>query len=546
LISALIIIAISFVLAVGWWGVGRLVCPRSGPAVAVMSGLTVFLFLCATVWLGKIPGYYLMPVIWGYLATGMWVALRRTSPSVLGGVGLGMVLIGTTYALPFAIEPGLLAYAHWGTDQWGYTAVSKWLTLHSVAELPAISEKPGMDWVWQMLVIRDRPLMYTVLAVIASAFGCETVTIYYALPAALVGAVFLILFSSGAAESGRAYAAHFLTSAAVAMQPILWLHFQHQYLAGVVAGLTLIIFALALCENQMRPNQTPLFFSLAVLLGVLFAGLYTITLSGVCLGLLVATFAFAIGRDWVRTRTLGPWQQSAATKAWTVGIGIVSAICLLLIRRAMREPLGLPPGSGAGGHPWAQIGAIFGLTEIGPWYQSTAVRGADGIDPVTYFPAGSSVGIILTVVAVLLFGVQIVRWWRRRADITLLLILAAVFAALAMAASPQSDNIVLSRCVPIFGPLLLVVLGFVAREEPRRWLRWLTVGLACLPAVRAMPGTWRMLASPVNLISEAQWKAPPKGDPWGTAAYLYFYRDRQEIDWSMAPDAYRIRRNPNP
>lgn len=526
------IIGATAVLSLSLWGIGRLLRNDDLPACAVLRGWTVLMAVCAMAWFGRFPAVYLAPVLWLLIAAGLLSAVRHLPRALLAGGLIGGAVIAASFALPFALQPGLLAYAHWGSDQWGYAAVSKWLVLHSVHELPVIDYKPGLDWVWKVLITRERPLIYLELAVVASAFGMKTIIACYVLSATALTGVFLSFFLGSTPLRITALPARWAVSLGVAVQPIMWLHFQHQFLGGVMAGAMGLILVVAVCQSQLRLPGDPIFLAAAALFAVLIGGLYTTLVSWVLLAMLAA-----IGSaSWVLTKPT----PSLAPRAWrTVAALLVLAGGAFWAMHVL-SPAGArtPGGTGGASHLWAQCGALFGLTEITPWYQRAGSLGALGIDPGNYQPPGSALGVALFAVLGIFLAAQCWLWWRQKRDATPGVVMFVAVVAMAAAFPPRGDNVVLSRALPVFGVMLLVATAATAGLEQPRWRRWLAIGLACFPLVRAAPGMWTLLARPANTITAGQWQAPPNRDTWGALAYTYFYQDERDIDWTQAPDAF--------
>ena len=526
------IIGATVALSVSLWGVGRMLRHDDAPAAAVLRGWAVLMAVGALAWFGKFPAAYLAPVLWLLIAAGLLTAVRQLPRTVLAGALLGGAVIGASFALPFALQPGLLAYAHWGSDQWGYAAVSRWLVLHSVNELPVIDYKPGLDWVWKVLITRERPLIYLELAAVASAFGVKTVVACYVLPAAAMTGVFLAFFIGPTPLRISAVPWRWVVSLGVALQPILWLHFQHQFLGGVMAGAMGAILVTAVCEGQLRAPGDPIFFATAAVFAVLAGGLYSTLVSWV----LLAMLAVVGGASW----GFGPNRPRMAPREWSTAAGLLllaGGIFWAMHAHSPSAP-GTPSGTGAASHLWAQGGALFGLTEITPWYQRTGSLGALGVDPANHLPAGSALGAALLVALGFFLAAQCWLWWRQKRDATPFVLACAAVAGLAAALPPRGDNVVLSRALPIFGGMLLVVLAATAALEQPRWRRCLVLGLVCLPLVRAAPGMWSLLARPANTMIAGEWQAPPNRDTWGALAYAYFYQDERDIDWTLAPEAF--------
>jgi hypothetical protein len=531
-----LIVVIAPVWALSLFGVGRMFRRNDAASAAVLRGWLVFMMVCAVAWLVGLSASALAPAVWAMLGFGLVVAVRSLSRMAFAGALAGGMVVAMAFALPFALQRDLLAYAHWGTDQWGYAAVSKWLVLHSVNELPLLETKPGLSWVWHVLVTGERPLIYLELASLAGALGVPTVVVYFILPAAATIAVFLALVLDERALGEMGLGGRWLVGLAVALQPIGWLHFQHQFLAGAVVGAMALILVIALVGAQRSQPGDPVFFATAALFVALLAGLYTARVSLALLAMLGAVFVVSALQRSQRERL----RREMTARSWAVSGALVMAAVAIFLWTQTVSPERIELFQGAEtSRIWRQCGALFGLTDITPWYQRAGAQGALGIDPREYAPPGSALGVGLLGLAGGLLVVQGVRGWRESRDATLLLVLATVGLALALAVPPPGDNVVLSRTLPIFGALAIPLVALTAALRQARWSRWLALGLAVIPLARAVPGMVALLRQPANTLVAGQWDNPPNNDSWGAAAYVYFYQDTRMIDWTKAPEAFR-------
>lgn len=530
------IIATTVALGLGLQGVGLGLAGNNRPAVAGLYGWTLFLLLGATAWFFKFPAMFLAPAGMLLLAVGWWLLFKQARPAAIVAAVIGSALIAALFAYPFLRYPQLLAYASWGTDQWGYIGVARWLVQHPIDQLPVIDHKPGRDWIWFVLTVRDRPLIYEMLAVISAMFRLDASLAYYVFPAALTSAVsqaFLLHEFPGrlAARAGR-----LLVSLGIALQPLLLLHLQLQFLGGVIAGLVFMLLVAALFQLHATEGGRRLpFYAMAALLGVLLAGLYTIKITPVVLALVGLAGGI---RFWLHGRGRG-WREMMASRAafaGFVGILIVAGLSLGRIRVLMPEAWSTPPSHGQTGHVWMQFGALFGLTDIQSWY---VPDNTPGTDPVRHAPAGGLVGVGLLVACLLLYAAQCWRWFREHRDLTPAILLGALGVVGYFAAPPQGSHWNISRALPVFGPALLVALAATGILTKGRWLRWLALGAACVPLLRAAPKLWPYFDAPHCRMVEGEWDRPPDTFVWGALGYAYFYEDKQAIDWRAAPEAFR-------
>lgn len=532
--SFVLIIGSAVILNLGLFGLGCWIRRDDAPAAAALRGWTVFLLVVATAWFAKFPADWLAPVLWVLLAAGLAGVVRVRSPGDLIAAIAGTAAVAGLFALPFLLYPHLLAYAHLGTDQWGYIGVAQWLRHHSVDVLPAIDDKPGRDWIWHVLTTRERPLVYLSLAAIAGTFGGGTALAYYVLPAAMMAAVFLAFAMGDFAEILPWRGARAAVGLLIAAQPIVLLHFQHQFLGGTIAAIATMLLAAALLQIQATRPADPLFFATAALFAVLSAGLYSIKIALVSLAMLAAVFGLSLlrreGRRQWRAR---PWPEWV----WIALAFGAAPVCFGLIRRLAPEPLTAPMAPGRVGHIWAQFGAIFGQTDVTAWYQPDGAAG--WLDPVRHFPPGSRATVVLLIVLLAFCAGQAVRWLWIHRDATPLVILTAVLAVGWFAAPPHGSHWTISRALPVYGGLLLVTAASTALLPRPRWACWLALVLAALPLVRAAPGLWPFFVRPVYRMVDGGWTQPPRDNVWGALGYAFFYEDARDIDWSQAPECFK-------
>lgn len=563
----ILIIACVVVLNLGLFGLGRGVVREAPAAAAALAGWALFLFIGAAAWFAKLGAAWLAPVAVVVLGAGWWFLFHAMPRATIGILAAGSTVIAALFALPFLLHPGLLAYSHWGTDQWGYISVARWLVDHSVDQLPAIDNKPGRDWIWYVLTVKDRPLIYETLALIAATFRIGAHIAYYVLPAALGSGVFAALFLAGSYPAGGVKvgwrgsatppynscdlnptvtppwpyllaAARFFLALGVTLQPILLLHFQYQFLGGAVAGLLFMLLVAAVLQIQAAGGEgRSLFYAFTALFGVLLAGIYSVKITLVALGIVFGAAGFTAARELWRRKWSWTLLRPRPAGIGVVVILAVAGISLLRIRALMPEPWSTPPVHGAVGHLWAHFGALFGLLDILPWYQPDGAPG--NLDPVQHNPPGGGIGAALIGILLVLLVVQSWRWFRQHRDLAPAIVLGAIVAVAWLASPPRGSHWNVGRALPVFGPALLVAAALMSRLPGRRWLGWLGVGLACLPIVRAAPALWPYFTAPVNRMTPDQWDAPPEGNPWGALGYAYFYEDTREIDWTKAPECFR-------
>jgi hypothetical protein len=518
-------------------GVGSLLGKLTVPAAVIIRGWTVFLLLCTLVWFGGFAAMYLAPFVWVFLAIGVARAVRKLPVSSLIKISLGTGLISLLFSLPFLKYPDLLAYAHSGTDQWGYAGVSKWLVNHSVNELPQLGEKMGLNWVWHVLSDKERPLVFTVLAVIAGSLGCSTIIAYYILPVALFSAVFICFALEERPLGIGQPAVAFILSLAVALQPLLLLHFQYQFLGGTIAALVLILVVVGLFHTQAHDAQDILFPTYAILLCTLIGGLYTLTVAIPGIAMIVITFGYARLRF---ARQSGRWLAVTeySQAMWAACLLGLTILCFLEINHLSPGFLSLsspiPPGKT--GHIWAQFASVFGEDSITPWM---CVDGTPGVDPAAYLPPGSTIGIILVLTTLAWLVFQSWRAWFRNRQITGPVVFGLCVAALYLASPPRGSHWAISRSLPIFGGVLLVMVPAIAVGEKNRWVRLATIAICLSPVIRGAPKLAPYFLHPEHRFTEQRWASQPlSNDVWDCLACTYFYDDSRIIDWSAAPGTF--------
>ncbi|MDB6165063.1 MAG: hypothetical protein JWQ83_203 [Lacunisphaera sp.] len=518
-------------------GIGALLAKTATPAAMMVRRWALFFFLCALVWFARFSASSFAPAIWLFVVVGVGGAISRIPWTRLLLFAAGTALIAAVFAIPFFRYPGLVAYAHAGTDQWGYIGVSNWLVTHSVDDLPVLGEKMSLNWVWHILATKERPLIFISLATIAGAGGFTTVLAYYVLPVALMSGVFGCLCLTPGSFGFRNPLVNAGLALCVAMQPLVLWHFQLQFLGGTISALVIMMIVISLLHTSDEPVADWRFPAYACWLCILGAGLYSIK---VAIPPLALTLALTGYRFWQKARRAGQWElpenlRSQRSECLVV-LG-VAAVTLLLIARLSPETLGSPYNGGMAGHRWAQIASVFGGGDLLPWY---FVDGSLGwMDPVTHHPAGSNWAIVILGAAIVWMGVLASRAWRFRRDAGLALTFVIFAGVLYVAAPPRGTHWSVSRSLPIFGASLVVAMAAAARGEKSRWIQVATVGLCLLPLLRGAPRLCTFFLEPNNRFADGQWDQLPAGNAWDALAYVNYYDDSRRLDWSGAPDMFR-------
>ncbi len=520
-------------LGFSFWGVGYFIRKTDAPAAAIVRGWTIFLMFCTLAWFFKFPADRLVLPLWALTIFGSFVAVRALPLKTLLWAMGGMILISCVLAFPFLKIPDLLAYAHWGTDQWGYAVVAKWLVHHSLDNIPAINNRPGMDWIWFILTVKDRPLMYIVLATLSAAFTYKTIVAYTVLPAALMAGIFLSFFLEERPLGIAHPVAKFFVSLGISVQPLVLMHFEHQFLGGTADGLVMMLITAAALHVQAREPGEPLFYGSAFLLSVLAIGLYTVTVPLVSIALLSVIFLWSHRRRFLNKGLfLDIFRPRWTSFAFVISL-LVAYACYAKIRALVPESIAAPAAIGQEGHVWAQLSSIYGQTFITPWY---GVDDSPGwLNPAKHNPPLGGVRVTLLAALILFLILQSWRWWAKRKDVAVVLFFAVSFGILLRAAPPRGTHWFVSRTLPIFGEMLLMVAAAGAIGETRRWIRYCAVALTCLPLVLGAPGLYEYIGNPVNKFASTDGDHPPQDEAWHALAYAYFYQDHKDIDWSAAP-----------
>lgn len=327
-----------------------------------------------------------------------------------------------------------------------------------------------------------------------------------------------------------------MVSLGIALQPLLLLHIQYQFLGGAVAGLAFMLLVVALFQFQaMEGKDGGRFYAVAALWGVLLAGLYSVKIT---LVVLLIIGVAGVARLWLRRPGVG-WRELIGSRRAllaSAAILVLAGLCLWRIRVLMPEPWSTPPINGQSGHVWMQFGAIFGETEIMPWF---VPDNTPGTDPVKHAPPGGLVGVWLLALGLALYAGQCWRWFRQSRDLTPLILLGALVVVAYFAAPPRGSHWNISRALPVFGSGFLVALAATTFLRPERWWRWLVLAVVCVPLVRAAPKLWPYFSEPACKMVEGEWAGPPEPFVWGALGYAYFYEDKQAIDWTKAPECFR-------
>ncbi len=531
--SYALVLLLTLVLNAGLFGLGKSFKHTDTPGAAVMRGWMIFFLLAALAWFFKWPAMWVAPGLVIGLAVGGWTLVRRPVEGWLGALVIGPALIATLIALPFLLEKNLLAFSHWGTDLWGYVGVADWLKTHSVDELPVIGDRIGLTWVWHVLTVKDRPLLYEVLAMLSAGLGINTLLAYYVLAAGLLSALFTGLMLSGI-NAGLSWWPWKLCVCVIAvLQPLLLLHFQYQFMGGVVAALVFMLIVSALFQQQAERPAQPLFFAEAMLMSVLMGGLYTIKASLAALVMLLAVFAVSVLMRWKRKETLG-WTMRMAWMAMLIMVAATAGF--VRMKQLVNEDFNSVYLNGRVGHIWAHYAAIFGQTSITPWYQGD---GAPGYEPELHLPAGSKSGIIWLGCALAFMLVQSWRWWREKRDATPIMVLGLIVGVMFMATPPRGNHWLMGRSLPIYGGAFLIAVLCVAQLRQHRVWALLSVILVCAPMVRGWVGLKPYLVKPHARLYDQPEKLPPDQDVWQVLGYVYFYEGKRPIDWTQLPNSFR-------
>jgi hypothetical protein len=355
---------------------------------------------------------------------------------------------------------------------------------------------------------------------------------YYVLPAALLAAVAQGFVLHELPEKAGARLVRLVIALLVVLQPSLLLHLQYQFYGGVITALVFMLLVVALFQAHAggRGGGWELYAVVAVA-GVWLAGLYTVKLT-----LLVWALTAGAALARLAVSRVPREGEGGAPGAWVaVLLAAVGVLAMWRIRVWLPEAWSAEPTNGRVGHVWMQWGAIFGGTEILPWYAPDGAGGAE-----QHRPADGVAGVWLLGLLLAVYGWQCWRWYRERRELLPVLVLLAVAGTGWLAMPPQGSHWHVSRVLPIIGPALLAGCAAAAWFGwDRRWTRWLAVGLVCVPVVRAWPELARHFSRPDCRMIAGEWRHPPDPFVWGALGYAYFYEETEDIDWSMAPESFR-------
>ena len=519
----------ALVVSVGCWGVGGALVVSKQAWPRLLAGWCGFLAICAVVWLAGWSARGARPMFWIYLAGGWTLVLsgRRwvDLAAAAGAVGLVAALVG----LPFLLHDHMLVYGAHGTDMWGYVGAAEWLQTHSVRELPVPGESPmRFNWTWYVLSVRDRPLIYELLACFGAGTGVSPLDAYMALPVALMASLAMGL-ARGGADAGMKRAALWLVPAViVAYHPLAVLNWVAGFASGTIVGLlvALTLAALVAAEDGVAATET---VALAGFLFVACGGLYSPQFMVVGGALAAALFgAKAALGAWRR----GGWEWLQERPSQLTSGAVVAGVLLALgtVARSGDEVMGggswrwsaevLAEGLGAfgGTSPYAWL--FF--KEMEPWDQN---------------PWANPVGLAALAVTMILVGVVSWRRWRESGDLRVPVVVGLCVAGLLRVGSDERAT--MAKAMPIFGLAVPIIVAALAVELRPRWLAVVAAMVACMPAVRSVAELREHTENPYILCTEDNLRLSGDGQNWMIMARLYFEEDTRGFKWADNPRMFR-------
>jgi hypothetical protein len=511
------------VMVLACWGVGTALVVSDSPSIRMLGGWCVFLFIGTLAWLIGFSGDSARPLCWVFACAGVWVCFRRKQWKAM----IGAVVIGGTvsalFAMPFLLSENLAAYGGEGVDMWGYVNASEWVRHHPLTVFPTPGAPMRYNWVWLVLNIRERPLIYTALASFGSAAGITPLQAYFAFPAAFTTSLSLALgLTPGVFGLRRVFVA-IPIAIVVSFHPSVFLHWLiGSYSGAIVSGCVCLSFATLLVSEQGRARAEAL--SLVLLMLVFCSALYAHQF------LLVAAFTAGIPifvalcrRGWV----VGwRWRDWARLSWLTWGAGVASG--LTAAGTLLRSEMDASWGERTHQIP-AQILTIFGGASHLTWF------GHHGLDVWHYVPEPNFPGWAM---ATLTFGaciyLAVVRW-KKSQDISLPVALSAAAGCVYIA---TASNFALMRVLPIFGPAILFGLAVLSSEAPKKWI---SVGLAllcALPLIRSSGEILGQLRNPDYSLFANEEGDPARFGRWHLLGYLYLYEETLGFDWKTHPSDF--------
>jgi hypothetical protein len=440
-------------------------------------------------------------------------------------VGLLAALLG----LPFLLHDHMLAYGAHGTDMWGYVGAAEWLQTHSIRELPVPGEAPmRFNWTWYVLTVRDRPLIYELLACFGAATGVSPLDAYMALPVALMASLAVGL-ARGGVDARVKPAVWWLGPAVVmAYHPLAVLHWVAGFASGTMVGLlvALALAALIVAEEGVAEAET---VALAAFLFVACGGLYSPQFMLVGGALAAVLFGAKAAREiWRRGGRAWLKERPSRLMAGTLVAGLLLA--LGTVAQSGDEVMGggswrwsaevLAQGLGAfgGTSPYAWL--FF--KEMEPWDQN---------------PWANPVGLAALAVTLILLGVTSWRRWRATGDVRVPVVVGLCVAGLLRVGGDERAT--MAKAMPIFGLAVPILVAAVARELRPRWLVVVATSVAVMPAVRSAAELREHTENPYILCTADNLRLSGDGQNWMIMARLYFEEDTRGFKWAEHPKMFR-------
>ena len=511
------------IMVMACWGVGTALAVSDSPSIRMLGGWCTFLLIGTLAWLVGFSGDSARPLCWVFACSGLWICFRRRQwKAVLGAVVIGG-MVSTLFAMPFLLSDHLAAYGGEGVDMWGYVNCAEWVRQHPLTVFPTPGVPMRYNWVWLVLDIRERPLIYTTLASFGSAAGITPLQSYFALPAAFTASLSLALGLTPRVFGLRRVFVAIPLALVVSFHPSVFLHWYiGSYSGAIVAGCVSLSFAALLVSEQGRARVEAL--SLVLLMLVFCSALYAWQF------LLVAAFTAGIPLvvEWCRRgrAVAGSGRGWGLLSPLTWGAGVASG--LTAAGTLLRSETDASWGERTQYIP-AQILTIFGGASHLTWF------GHHGLDVWHYVPGPNVLGWAMATLTVSVCVYLAVVRWQKSQDLSLPVALSAAAGCVYVA---TASNFALMRVLPIFGPALLFGLAVLSSEAPKKWL---AVGLAllcALPLLRSSGEILGHLRHPDYSLFKTEEGDPARFGRWHLLGYLYLHEESLGFDWKTHPSEF--------
>ena len=520
----------TFLVCLGCWGGGSRLVTSKVPLVAMLCGWCVFLILCSGAWVAGLSANALRPFFWLFYAAGIAVIVRERRWTE---AGLVLAMTGVvTFALLRSLyrDAELYAFGAHGTDMWGYVGVAEWLYQHSTRELPDIGTTPmRFNWTWYVLHMRDRPLIYEVMACLGASTGINAAKAYMALPTALMATLAMAVARAAGTFGFKSWMLAAVPAAVMVFHPLIVLPWIAGFAAGSIVGLTVALaFAALLAAEDEGPARTEA-VALALLMLVFCGGLFSPQF--MLVGVAIAGSLAAVGA--VRVIWRDGWRAFFRQRPnGLTAAALLAAAVMIPATRILSGDEFIRSSGFAWREPqvWGQFLGIFGYSSPYSWLFYRPLLPSD------LNPLRNPVGLGAAAAMGALFAVLAWRLWRSHRDLRVPLVVAVCVAALLRVGG--DERAVMAKAMPIFGFALVILIAAISAKLRPRWLGLVALVLCAMPVVRSFGELREMLSTPYITCTDDNMRKLEDGEIWRTMACLFFLEDKEGFDWSSKPKSF--------